>query len=132
MYKKPTKQQLLIRRTIVSVVASVLVLITVTVTVLFMLGYRLDSGTIEQGALLQFDSSPNGADVWVDGKLVNGRTATKQTVLSGTHTVRIAKNGYEEWTRTLDLAAALSPGLTIFVLFQMIAPQKKCLRIKTW
>ncbi len=125
MYKKPTKQQLLIRRTIVSVVASVLVLITVTVTVLFMLGYRLDSGTIEQGALLQFDSSPNGADVWVDGKLVNGRTATKQTVLSGTHTVRIAKNGYEEWTRTLDLAAGTLTWLDYIRLIPNDRPAKE-------
>ena len=105
MYKKPSKQQLLLRRIAMSVVASLLVVITVTITVLFMLGYRFDSGSIEQGALLQFDSSPNGADVWVDDKLVNGRTATKQTVLSGQHTVTMAKNGYEEWTRTLNLAA---------------------------
>jgi hypothetical protein len=107
MYKKPSKKRLLIQRTLLSTAASLLVIFTVTISIFFMLGYRLDSGNgrIEQGALLQFDSTPNGADVWVDGKLVNGRTATKQTVVAGTHSVRMSRSGYEDWNRTLDLAS---------------------------
>jgi len=95
MFKKPTKKQLLIRRIIVSVIATLSVLIILTVTILFMLGYRLDSGNgrLEQGALMQFDSKPGGASVSVDNKNV-GTTATKQTVVAGVHTVTMNKTGY--------------------------------------
>lgn len=107
MFKQPQKRTFLIRRILLSVLATVSVLIIVTASILFMLGYRLDSGNgrLEQGALLQFDSKPNGADVWVDGKSVGSQTATKQTVLAGTHTVKMSKAGYEDWSRTLSLDA---------------------------
>lgn len=107
MFKKPSKRVFLVRRILLSVLATVSVLIIVTLSILFMLGYRLDSGNgkLEQGALLQFDSKPNGADVWVDSKQIGGQTATKQTVLAGTHAIRMSKSGYEDWNRTLKLDA---------------------------
>jgi len=107
MFKRPTKKQLFIRRVIFSTIATVSVLIILTVTILFMLGYRLDSGNgrLEQGALLQFDSTPNNADVLVDNKLTGVRTAGKQTVSAGVHDVMYTKAGYENWSRSLDFAA---------------------------
>lgn len=107
MFKKPTRKQLLVRRVILSSVATIAVFVIVTVTVLFMLGYRLDgvNGQLEQGALLQFDSNPNGANVFIDGKSIGSQTATKQTVIAGTHTISMQKNGYEKWSRTLQLTA---------------------------
>lgn len=107
MFKKPTKKQFLIRRIILSSIATLAVIIIATVTILFMMGYRLDSGNgrLEQGALLQFDSRPNGADVFVDGQNIGSRTATKQTVIAGTHTVKMSKSGYQDWSRTLNLTA---------------------------
>ena len=107
MFKKPTKKQFIIRRIILSSVATLAVIIIATVSILFMLGFRLDSGNgkLEQGALLQFDSTPNGADVSVDGANIGSRTATKQTVLAGTHTVKMSKAGYQDWSRTLTLTA---------------------------
>jgi hypothetical protein len=107
MFKRPTKKQLLIRRIIFSVIATLSVLIILTVTILFMLGFRLDSGNgkLEQGALLQFDSNPNNAGVWIDGKSIGVNTAGKQTVVAGTHTILYAKDKYEDWSRTLNLQA---------------------------
>ncbi len=107
MLKKPTKKQLLIRRIIFSGIATLSVLIIATFAILFMLGFRLDSGNgrLEQGALMQFDSSPNGADVFIDDRNIGSRTATKQTVVAGTHSVRMTKAGYQDWNRTLSLNA---------------------------
>jgi hypothetical protein len=106
MFKKPTKKQLLFRRTLFSVIATVSVLIIVTVSILFMLGYRLDSSNrLEQGALLQFNSAPSGAQVWIDGAFIGSTTATKQTVLAGNHSIKMTRSGYEDWNRTLDLQA---------------------------
>lgn len=107
MFKKPTKRQFIIRRILLSSLATLSVIIIATSAILFMLGYRLDSdnGRLEQGALLQFDSTPNGADVYVDGKNIGSRTATKQTIVAGTHTIKMTKPGYQDWTRTLTLDA---------------------------
>lgn len=107
MFKRPTKKQLLIRRVIFSVIATLSVLIILTATILFMLGYRLDGGNgrLEQGALLQFNSTPDGSNVWIDGKNTGVRTAGKQTVVAGAHTILFSKDKYEDWTRTLDLTA---------------------------
>ncbi len=107
MFKKPTKKQFLIRRIILSSIATLSVIIIATAAILFMLGFRLDSdnGRLEQGALLQFDSAPNSADVYIDGRNIGSRTATKQTVVAGTHTVKMTKSGYQDWTRTLTINA---------------------------
>lgn len=107
MYKKPTKKQLLLRRVILSAVATFAVIIIATSAILFMLGYRLDSGNgrLEQGALLQFDSAPNGADVYIDGRNIGSRTATKQNVIAGTHTIKMTRSGYQDWQRTLAIDA---------------------------
>lgn len=107
MFKKPNKKFFVIRRVVVSIVATVAVLIIVTASILFMLGYRLDGGNgrLEQGALLQFDSTPNNANVYVDGALLGSQTATKQTVIAGEHSVKLTKTGYEDWNRTLMLDA---------------------------
>jgi len=107
MFKKPTRRQFLIRRILLSVLATFSVIVIATVTILFMLGYRIDSGNgrLEQGALLQFDSTPNGADVYLDGVFTGVRTAGKQTVIAGERTVKMVKYGYQDWSRTLDIAA---------------------------
>lgn len=106
MFKKPTKKQLLIRRIALLALATASVVIILVTTILFMLGYRLDAGLgkLEQGALLQFDSKPGGATVTVDDTKI-GTTATKATFLSGMHTVSFTKNGYQNWSRTLELTA---------------------------
>lgn len=107
MYRQPSKKRQLTERVIVSIVTTVSVLIIVTATVLFLLGYRLDSdnGRLEQGALLQFDSAPAGATVWIDGKNTGSRTATKRTILAGTHAFTMTRAGYEDWNKTLDVSA---------------------------
>ncbi len=118
MFKKPTKKQRIIRRIILSTIATLSVIIIATVAILFMLGYRLDSGNgrLEQGALLQFDSRPNGADVYIDGSNIGSRTASKQTVVAGTHTVKMTKAGYQDWQRTLDLTAGTLTWLDYTIL----------------
>lgn len=123
MFKKPTKKQFIIRRVILSVIATVSVAIIVTTAVLFMLGYRINSsdGTLQQGALLQFDSRPNNANVYVDGILVGGRTATKQAVVAGAHSVTIAKDGYEDWNHELTV----KPGTLTWLNYTRLVPKER-------
>lgn len=107
MFKKPTKKQFIIRRIILSSLATLSVVTIATIAILSMLGYRLDNsnGRLEQGALLQFDSSPGGATVYIDGTNTGLKTGSKQNVVAGTHTVEVQRSGYEKWSRTLDVKA---------------------------
>ena len=122
MFKKPTRKQFIIRRIILSTIATVSVAIIVTVAVLFMLGYRLNSdNSLQQGALLQFDSFPNSADVEVDGVPVSGRTSTKQAVVAGTHAVTMKKAGYEDWSRSITVA----PGTLTWLNYTRLVPTER-------
>jgi hypothetical protein len=107
MFRRPTQKQLLLRRTITLSVMFFAVIIIVTGTILFILGYRLDSnkGRIEQGALVQFDSRPNGANVSIDGKSIFSNTPSKQTVVAGTRSFKVERDQYETWTKTLAIKA---------------------------
>ena len=74
---------------------------------LLILGYRFDVSDrkIEQGGLLQFRSTPDTANVYVDGKLLGSKTPTKLDVTAGQHAIRINKEGYREWSRSVIIHA---------------------------
>lgn len=126
MFKQPTKKQFIIRRIILSSLATLTVLGIATITILSMLGYRLDNdnGRLEQGALLQFDSSPGGATVYVDGINTGSRTASKQTVMAGTHTVNMVRSGYVKWSRTLSVEA----GTLNWLDYALLVPTKRTVK----
>jgi len=107
MYRRPSKKQQLIRRSLVLVVMVVSVLVIVASVTLFILGYRLDSinGQLQQGALVQFNSQPTGGRISVDGTPINDRTPAKRSLLSGAHSFTVERDGYRPWTKSLNLAA---------------------------
>lgn len=107
MFRRQTKKQMLIRRIIVSIVMVVAVLVIVTGAILFILGYRLDGdkGRLEQGALVQLETTPSGAFVSIDGKVLSARTSTKQSVIAGLHSFIVTRDGYEPWAKSLTLKA---------------------------
>jgi len=96
------------------------VLVIVSVLVLLILGYRIDTnnGRIEQGALLQFDSSPSGANVTIDGQTLGSTTSTKSTVLAGSHNLVIKKSGYQPWQKTVYV----KPGTLTWLNYVILIP----------
>lgn len=105
MYRKPSKKVLLAQRIAVLLVSVISVIVIVTGTILFILGYRLDGNNgLEQGALVQFDSQPGGATVTIDGESI-GQTATKRSLIAGQHTFEMQRDRYRDWSRTLSVDA---------------------------
>lgn len=103
MYSKPlTPKQLLVRVLIYSLMAVSVVILVVIIT-LFMLGFRLNHGNLEQYALLQFSSTPSGATVAVDGQVIGSKTPNKQSLPAGQHKVEMWREGYQTWTKTVDI-----------------------------
>lgn len=103
---------------------TLLVLIGVATIILIILGYRYDSlnGRVEQGALVQYETQPAGAQVTVDGRVVSGNTPTKNSVLAGIHTVTMDKKGYESWTKTINIKAGTLTWLDYAILVPVSRP----------
>lgn len=86
---------------------TVAVVIISTVCILLALGYRFDftSNSVKQGALLQFDSFPNNAQITLDNTVLSFKTAGKSEVDTGSHTVILSKDGYRNWTKQFTVKA---------------------------
>ncbi len=56
------------------------------------------------GSTIIVKSNPDGAEITVDGKFM-GTTQSTLRLAAGEHTVKIEKNGYKEWNRTVSLTA---------------------------
>jgi hypothetical protein len=69
------------------------------------------SGTAQAGpeavASIQFSSDPSGAEITVDGNYV-GNTPSLIKLKPGTHSVKITKNGYAPWVRSINTEAGES------------------------
>jgi len=105
MYKKSSKKNKRIRLIAVYTVMSISVILLATLMMMFLLGYRLDrdNGRIEQGGLLQFSSTPNGAAIEIDSNVLSSSSPTKATVLPGNHMIAMWKDKYETWSKTVSI-----------------------------
>lgn len=105
--RKLTKKQQSIKRAFIFVFMVIAVLTIVSGIILFISGYRLDNmnGRLEQGALVQFDSRPNNAQVTIDEVSTGSSTSTKRSLKAGIHSFLVEKDQYRSWQKTLDLEA---------------------------
>ena len=80
-------------RTLIYILMVLTILAVVAVMVLVIRGYRYNpqDGKLEQGGLLQYDSRPSGADVFMGETRLANQTPNKVTVSSGTHTIKMTK-----------------------------------------
>ena len=67
---------------------------------------RTQDGFVEETGLLSANSSPTGAQVLIDNKLV---TATDDTIYlePGTYQIKIVKDGYTPWEKTMSIEKEL-------------------------
>ncbi len=122
MHKKSSKRNKLYRLIVLYFLMTVAVIVMVTMIVFFVLGYRLDtdSGHVEQYAFLQFNSIPTGATVTVDGATVSSKTPNKSSVPPGKHTVTMQRDGYQTWTKTVEVKA----GTLTWLNYALLVPSK--------
>lgn len=107
MNKKAKKRALRIRLAAIYGIMVVAVLLLVAGLYFIVQGYRFNQfdGKIEQGGLVQFNTTPTGADVWLDEFQLANRTQSKLTVGAGSHTITMQKNGYNPWKKTVTVRA---------------------------
>lgn len=102
------------------VAMTIAVIIISTICILLALGYRFDfaSNRVEQGALLQFDSEPNGAQVTLDGTILSFRTPGKYEVDAGAHSVTLSRDGYRSWSKQFTV----KPGEVRWLSYARLVP----------
>ena len=95
------------------------------VIVLFARGYKFDlkNGSLEKTGMILAKSRPDGAKVFLDGKLITATNNPVQGLKSGKYDLKIVKDGYFEWEKKVTveeelvtevdaLLIPLSPALT--------------------
>jgi len=83
-------------------------LISAPLVVLYTAGYRfnLETGRFTRTGVLSLDSSPKGATIYIDDERQRERTpAVLKNVIPGTHRVRLEKDGFSSWQKTLSVTA---------------------------
>lgn len=107
MYHAPSKLKLRLRLTLVYTLMVFAVAGLVALLFFIISGYRFNQydGKVEQGGLVQFDSKPSGADIWVDQAHLGNKTPAKITVTAGAHTINMGRDGYYDWRKNVVVQA---------------------------
>lgn len=86
------------------------VVITVIILALLVSGYWLNSNfQVERNGMLQISSLPTGANVEIDGEASSWleRTNSSKILGSGEHSVTLTKDGYDSWSKTINISEGL-------------------------
>ncbi len=108
-FEEKTRRQHL--RVIASEAIMVLtVILTVIVLVLVVSGYWVNSNfEVERQGLLQISSVPTGSYVSIDGSEPSWfqRTNTSKMLPVGEHWIKVERNGYDTWEKTVNISEGL-------------------------
>ncbi len=85
------------------------VVLIVAALALVVSGYWVNSDLkVERQGMLQISSVPSGANLEIDGETSwLQRTNTSKILSSGQHTVSLTKDGYDSWSRTINISEGL-------------------------
>lgn len=102
---KSQKRKKRIQLSFIYTVMVLAIVCLVSVLALLIQGYRMNwySGRVEQGGLVQFDTHPDGAYVQADQVQLGSRTPSKITLSAGEHTITMRRDGYHDWTKTVQV-----------------------------
>lgn len=115
-----------VRLIITEVLMFLAVLALVGFLTLVVMGYSFNlreiggSGeVVERMGLVQFSSQPTGATVFIDGEApLLFATNGSRTMLAGEHEIRLAKEGFSEWSKTVRVTEGMMYRLNYPRLFK--------------
>ncbi len=80
------------------------VLISTLVLVYQANGFGVNSkGELVQNGLVFISTQPNPANIYLNGKINEVQTNSRLSLPSGSYGVRLARDGYRDWTRTINV-----------------------------
>ncbi len=66
-------------------------------------GFGLSKGNVIQNGLVFFSSHPSPADIHINGKRNDATTNARVVMQSGIYDVRLTREGYRDWRRTIEV-----------------------------
>lgn len=97
-------------KVIISEAIMVLAVVAMVAVLAFIVsGYWVNSDfKVERQGMLQVSSIPTGANLDIDGESSwLQRTNTSKVLASGEHTITLSKDGYDTWTKTVNVSEGL-------------------------
>ena len=104
------RERLASHRVIISEALMVVAVVAIVIALAFIVsGYWVNSDfTVERQGMLQISSVPTGASLIVDGETSwLSQTNTSKILKSGEHTISLTKDGYDTWSRTINIRDGL-------------------------
>ena len=102
------KRNKLIKIIFVDIIMSLAVVGLVFVLVAIVEGWRLGSNLkLEQNGMAQIESLPTGAKVVIDGKQDFNETNISKLLSAGEHEITLWKEGFDSWTKKINIAPGL-------------------------
>lgn len=116
------KRAVRIRLTLIYTLMVVSVALLVAVLYLFIQGYRFNryEGQLEQGGLVQFNSAPSDASIWLDNAQLGIHTQGRLTLSAGKHTISMRKDGYYDWNKDVTV----QPGAILWLHYVRLVPKQ--------
>lgn len=96
------------RQHILLLVGYVLVAVAIVIATLVLVyqayGFNIGkNGTVIQNGLVFFSSQPNPANIYLNGHISSQKTNTRLILPSGIYGLKLTRNGYRDWTRTITV-----------------------------
>ena len=95
-----------------------------TLLYLYISGYRLNRNTPEENidvsvtGMVGAKSIPEGANIYIDGELMNATNATVPGLKPGKYELKIVKNGYKAWSKEVEVFPELVTDITAVLISQ--------------
>lgn len=106
--REQQKKRRLIRVILGEVAMVLAVIFIVTITLLITMGFFVTGdGRIEQTGLIQIHSIPTGASVTIDGTAIFSRTNLSRSLAAGEHHLKLSRNNYDTWEKTVKMYSGL-------------------------
>jgi PEGA domain len=102
-------------------------LILAPIVVLYTAGYRYNTKKmrVEKVGIIFVRSRPSGANIYLNGKKRTETTPARlRDLLPGDYDVKISKNGYSDWEKTLPVGSELTTFAESIALFKNSVPEE--------
>lgn len=106
-----------------------IVAIVVVATLAAMGFFVTSSGKIEQSGLIQIHSMPTGATVELDGSTIFSRTNLSRSLTAGEHSLKLSRDGYDTWQKTIKMSSGMLMRLHYPRLFLLNRKSELALRL---
>ena len=102
MDREHKKHMETVRLLITETIMVVVIVVTAIILTFVAMGYNLDkNGELGQSGLVQLRSFPSGASITIDGDTILPRTTASRMLSAGEHTIKLSKDGYDSWEKTI-------------------------------